>query len=63
MRQLTCHLSYEWHAPILRGDKLAVKNALGNESAHRILGNVTRQGDVRDCFVAFVLRLYDLVLH
>ncbi len=46
MRQLTCHLSYEWHAPILRGDKLAVKNAMGNENARRILGNVTSPGDV-----------------
>ena len=46
MRQLTCHLSYEWHAPILRGDKLAVKNAMGNENARWILGNVTSPGDV-----------------
>ena len=63
MRQLTCHLSYEWHAPILRGNKLAVKNALGNESAAAILGNVTRQGGAFGRFVVFVLRLNDLVLH
>lgn len=41
MRQLTCHLSYEWHAAILRGNKPAIENAQGNERERDILGNVT----------------------